>query len=160
MAKTLVTTENILASIDRESLKHAFLVICNVASEKQEEGALAGIASDIHELQTLADKFTDLGNAISDTIKNAEGVYFAKRGEVTDGFKLKNTGYTVSVKDFEGFVAEAEAQGANMGELKHYAAITAKNAAKWLGLSDDRFEAEYADYIEKKKKADSLVRAW
>ena len=47
-----------------------------------------------------------------------------------------------------------------MGELKHYATITAKNAAKWLGLSDDRFEAEYADFVEKKKKADSLVRAW
>ena len=160
MAKTLVTQENILASIDRESLKHAFVVICNVAKEAQEEGALSGIASDVHELQTLADKFTDLGKAISEAIKNAEGVYYSKHGEVTDGFKLKNTGYTTSVKDFEGFVAEAEAQGANMGELKHYATITAKNAAKWLGLSDDRFEAEYADFIDKKKKADSLVRSW
>ena len=108
MAKTLVTQENILASIDRESLKHAFLVVCNVAKEAQEEGALAGIASDVHELQTLADKFTDLGKAISEAIKNAEGVYYSKHGEVTDGFKLKNTGYTTSVKDFEGFVASAE----------------------------------------------------
>ena len=68
MAKTLVTQENILTSIDRESLKHAFIVVCNVAKEAQEEGALAGIASDVHELQTLADKFTDIGKAISEAI--------------------------------------------------------------------------------------------
>lgn len=160
MAKTLVTTENILASIDRESLKHAFLVICNVAKEAQEEGALAGIASDVHELQTLADKFTDLGKAISESIKNAEGVYYSKHGEVTDGFKLKNTGYDTSINDVAAFVFEAERDGANMGELWKYVKISPKDAAKWLGLSDDRFEAEYADFIEKKKKADSLVRAW
>lgn len=160
MAKTLVTTENILASIDRESLKHAFLVICNVAQEAQEEGALAGIASDVHELQTLADKFTDLGKAISESIKNAEGVYYSKHGEVTDGFKLKNTGYDTSINDVAAFVFEAERDGANMGELWKYVKISPKDAAKWLGLSDDRFEAEYADFIEKKKKADSLVRAW
>ena len=160
MAKTLVTQENILASIDRESLKHAFLVICNVASEKQEEGALAGIASDVHELQTLADKFTDLGKAISEAIKNAEGVYYSKRGEVTDGFKLKNTGYTTSVKDFEGFVAEAEAQGANMGELKHYATITAKNAAKWLGMSDDAFLLTYEEFVKRTPKAATLQREY
>ena len=160
MAKTLVTTENILASIDRESLKHAFLVICNVAKEAQEEGALAGIASDVHELQTLADKFTDLGKAISESIKNAEGVYYSKHGAITDGFKLKNTGYDTSINDVAAFVFEAERDGANMGELWKYVKISPKDAAKWLGLSDDRFEAEYADFIEKKKKADSLVRAW
>ena len=160
MAKTLVTTENILASIDRESLKHAFLVICNVAKEAQEEGALAGIASDVHELQTLADKFTDLGKAISESIKNAEGVYYSKHGVPTDGFKLKNTGYDTSINDVAAFVFEAERDGANMGELWKYVKISPKDAAKWLGLSDDRFEAEYADFIEKKKKADSLVRAW
>ena len=160
MAKTLVTQENILASIDRESLKHAFIVVCNVAKEAQEEGALAGIASDVHELQTLADKFTDLGKAIGEAIKNAEGVYYSKHGEVTDGFKLKNNGETKTITDFAGFVYEAEKNGANMVELAKYATISAKNAAKWLGMSDEAFMLTYEEFVKRTPKAATLQREY
>lgn len=162
MAKTIatLTQESILANIDGKALKAAFKVACAVAKGEQEEGALAAHASDVHALQALADKFADLGKAISDTVKAAEGVYYAKHGDVTDGFKLKNIGYTTTVRDFAGFKAAAEQEGANMALLDAFVKITPKDAAKWLGLSDERFEATFGEYLEKKKKADSLVRAF
>lgn len=162
MAKTLVALndETILDTIVEDRIKEACRIVNDVNKGKAPADALMARAQDVHDLQVLADQFTDSGKGISDRIKEAEGRLYAEFGEVSKGFKLKNTGYTTSVKDFEGFVAEAEAQGANMGELKHYATITAKNAAKWLGLSEERFEAEYGDYVEKKKKADTLVREY
>ena len=38
--------------------------------------------------------------------------------------------------------------------------VSAKDAMEAMGIDKARFEAEFADFIEIKKKADSLVRAY
>lgn len=162
MAKTLVSLndETILATIAEDRLKEACRIVSDVNTGKAAADALIARAQDVHDLQVLADQFADAGKGISDRIKDAEGRLYAEFGEVSEGFKIKNTGYTSSIKDVSAFVFEAERNGANMSELLAYVKITTKDAAKWLGLSEERFEAEYSEFVEKKKKADSLVREY
>ena len=121
---------------------------------------MAKRAEDVHALQVLADKFSDLGAAISESVKAAEGEYYRIAGNVTEGFRLKDNGSTSSIKDLRGFLAEAEANGANMQSLADYVSLTPKNAAKWLGMSDDAFALTYEEFIETKPKAKSLQREY
>lgn len=162
MAKTLVALndETILDTIVEDRLKEACRIVNDVNTGKAPADALMARAQDVHDLQVLADQFTDAGKGISDRIKDAEGRLYAEFGEVSKGFKVKNTGYSSSINDVAAFVFEAERDGANMEELWKYVKISPKDAAKWLGLSEERFEAEYGDYVEKKKKADTLVREY
>ncbi len=162
MAKTLVTMDErtIIDNIDGEALKAAFASCCAVARGEKETSALEGIAKDVHDLQVFADKLTDLGKAISDAVKSAEGRYFEDRGDVTDGFKLRNTGSTVSVKDTDGLISEAILLGYNDGALRTRLTISAKDAMAAMGIDKERFESEFADFIEIKKKADTLVRSY
>lgn len=162
MAKTQVTLtkESILANIDGDRLKHAFEKCCAVVSRETPADMLAAHADEVHDLQEFADKLLDLGKAISETVKNAEGAYYDSTGGVTEGFKLRNTGYTVTVTDTAGLIAEAEKLGYNPDTLRERLAISATDAKKAMGLDDDRFKAEFADFIKVSKKADSLQRAW
>ena len=91
--------------------------------------------------------------------QDAEGVFFDEHGDVTDGFKLKNTGSTTTVKDVAGLLAEAALLGYNEGAIRTRMTVSAKDAMEAMGIDKTRFEAEFADFIEIKKKADSLVRA-
>lgn len=156
----VLETKNILSEISEEKLKEAFKLVCAIRYGKKKAQNLAGAAENVHALQCLADKFIDLGNAIADAIKNAEGAYYSEKGEVTEGFKLKNNGETKTIPDFAGFVKEAENNGANMGELAKYATISAKNAAKWLGLSDEAFLLTYEEYVKRTPKAATLQREY
>ena len=65
-----------------------------------------------------------------------------------------------TIPDFEAFVKEAENNGANMGELAKYATISAKNAAKWLGLSDEAFLLTYEEFVKRTPKAATLQREY
>lgn len=162
MAKTLVSLndESIVAAIPEDRLKEACRIVNDVNLGKAPADALEARAQDVHDLQVLADQFTDAGKGISDRIKDAEGRLFAEFGKVSAGFRVKNTGYTSTIKDVAAFAFEAERNGANMGELLAYTKLSVKDAAKWLGLSEERFEAEYAEFVEKKKKADTLIREY
>ena len=162
MAKTLVALndETIIDTIVDDRLKEACRIVNDVNTGKTTADALMARAQDVHDLQVLADQFTDAGKGISDRIKDAEGRLYAEFGEVSKGFKVKNTGYSSAINDVAAFVFEAERDGANMEELWKYVKISTKDAAKWLGLSEERFESEYGDYVEKKKKADTLVREY
>lgn len=162
MAKTLVSLsdETLLDTIAENRLKEACRIVTDVNTGRVPADALIARAQDVHDLQVLADQFADAGKGISDRIKDAEGRLYAEFGSVSEGFRVKNTGYTSSIKDVAAFVFEAERNGANMAEIWNYLKISLKDAAKWLGLSEERFEAEYGEYVEKKKKADSLVREY
>lgn len=162
MAKTLATLDErtIIDNIELPELKDAFGACCAVARGESPASTLALKAKNVYELQKFADKLTDLGKAISEAVKNAEGVHHAETGEVTEGFKIRNTGSTVTVTDAGGLVKEAEALGYNGDELRKRLTISANDAKKAMGIDADRFAAEFADYIEIKKKADSLQRAW
>ena len=162
MAKTVatLTEELIIANIDGDRLKSAFRTACAVAKKERPAGDLAANAEAVHDLQEFADKLADLSKAISTSIKNAEGVFFDEHGDVTDGFKLKNTGSTTTVKDVAGLLAEAALLGYNDGAIRTRMTVSAKDAMEAMGIDKARFEAEFADFIEIKKKADSLVRAY
>lgn len=162
MAKTQVTLtkESILANIDGDRLKHAFEKCCAVASRETPADMLAAHADEVHDLQEFADKLLDLGKAISETVKVAEGAYYASTGGVTEGFKIRNAGSTTAVTDTAGLIAEAENLGYNGDELRKRLTISAKDAKAAMGINDERFNAEFADFIKVTKKADSLQRAW
>lgn len=162
MAKTAVTIDerSIIENIDGERLKEAFRTVCAVARGEREHGALEAAAEDVHDLQVFADKLGDLHDAIATAIKNAEGIRFRETGSVTKGFKLKNTGSTVNVTDTEGLLSEAVLLGYNDAELRKRLTISAKDAKAAMGIDDERFRAEFADFIEIRKKSDTLVREY
>lgn len=156
----ILEEKNISAELADGKLKEAFKLVCDIRDGVKEAKALAANAEAVHALQCQADKFIDLGNAITEAVKHAEGEYYAETNTVTEGFKLKNNGEMKTIPDFEGFVKEAENNGANMGELAKYATISAKNAAKWLGLSDDAFLLTYEEFVKRTPKAATLQREY
>ena len=156
----ILEEKNITAELADGRLKEAFKLVCDIRDGVKEAKALAANAEAVHALQCQADKFIDLGNAIAEAVKHAEGEYYAETNTVTEGFKLKNNGEMKTIPDFEGFVKEAESNGANMGELAKYATISAKNAAKWLGLSDDAFLLTYEEFVKRTPKAATLQREY
>ena len=156
----ILEEKNITAELADGKLKEAFKLVCDIRDGVKEAKALAANAEAVHALQCQADKFIDLGNAIAEAVKHAEGEYYAETNTVTEGFKLKNNGEMKTIPDFEGFVKEAENNGANMGELAKYATISAKNAAKWLGLSDDAFLLTYEEFVKRTPKAATLQREY
>lgn len=156
----ILEEKNITSELADCKLKEAFQLVCDIRDGVKEAKAIAAHAEAVHALQCQADKFIDLGNAISEAVKHAEGAYFAETNAVTEGFRLKNNGETKTITDFAAFVKEAENNGANMGELVNYATITAKNAAKWLGLSDEAFLLTYEEYVKRTPKAATLQREY
>lgn len=144
MAKTVatLTEELIIANIDGDRLKSAFRTACAVAKKERPAGDLAANAEAVHDLQEFADKLADLSKAISTSIKNAEGVFFDEHGDVTEGFKLKNTGSTTTVKDVAGLLAEAALLGYNDGAIRSRMTVSAKanfmNWAEAACLTKDR----------------------
>lgn len=156
----ILEEKNISDELADGKLKEAFKLVCDIRDGVKEAKALAANAEAVHALQCQADKFIDLGNAIAEAVKHAEGEYYAETNTVTEGFKLKNNGEMKTIPDFEGFVKEAENNGANMGELAKYATISAKNAAKWLGLSDDAFLLTYEEFVKRTPKAATLQREY
>ncbi len=162
MAKTLVTMDEktIMDNINGEALKAAFASCCAVARGEKEASALEGVAKDVRDLQEFADKLADLGKAISEAVKAAEGRYFGERGDVTEGFRLKNTGSTVTVSDAAGLLAEAAILGYNEGAIRDRMTVSAKDAMAAMGIDRERFEAEFGEFLEVKKKADTLIRAY
>ena len=157
---TILEEKNITAELAESKLKEAFELVCAIRDGVKDAKALVTKAEAVHALQCQADKFIDLGNAISEAVKHAEGAYFAETNAVTEGFRLKNNGETKTITDFAAFVKEAENNGANMGELVNYATITAKNAAKWLGMSDDAFLLTYEEFVKRTPKAATLQREY
>lgn len=164
MAKTLATIDEktIRENIPTIKMKEAFSLCCAVVRGERPVGDITANAQKVYDLQVLADKFTDLGKALSETVKNAEGKLFAETGSVSDGFKLKNTGSTVTVTDFEGLISTAILNGYNADSIKARAKLTisVKDATEAMGITKERFVLEFADSIEVKKKADSLIRAY
>ncbi len=162
MAKTLATIDEkaILEGIDGEALKGAFRTCCAVARGERECGALEADARNVHDLQEFADRLADLGKAISEAVKNAEGRFFEETGTVTDGFKIKNTGSTTTVKDVAGLLAEAVLLGYNEGAIRNRMTVSARDARTAMGIDEERFMAEFGEFLEVKKKADSLIRAY
>lgn len=156
----ILEEKNITAELAESKLKEAFELVCAIRDGVKDAKALVTKAEAVHALQCQADKFIDLGNAISESVKLAEGAYFAETNAVTEGFRLKNNGETKTITDFAAFVKEAENNGANMGKLVNYATITAKNAAKWLGLSDEAFLLTYEEYVKRTPKAATLQREY
>lgn len=161
MAKTLATIDEntIRENLQKEELKEAFSLCCAVARGERPVDALTLNAESVYDLQVLGDKFTDLGKAVSEAVKNAEGRLFAETGSVSDGFKLKNTGSTVTVTDFWGLVDEATLSGFNAESIKAKATISAKDAMEAMGMNKERFLLDFADFVKVTKKADSLIRA-
>lgn len=162
MAKTLATMDEkaIIDNIDGERLKGAFRACCAVARGERDCGALEAAAEDVHDLQVFADKLADLGKAISEAVKNAEARYFDANGSVTKGFRIRNTGSAVTVKDAEGLLAEAVLLGYNEGAIRKRMTMSAKDAMAAMGIDRERFEAEFGEFIEVKKKSDTLVREY
>lgn len=156
----ILEEKNITAELADCKLKEAFQLVCDIRDGVKEAKAIAANAEAVHALQCQADKFIDLGNSIAEAVKHAEGAYYAETGTVTEGFKLKNNGETKTITDFAAFVKEAENNGANMGELVKYATISAKNAAKWLGMSDDAFLLTYEEFVKRTPKAATLQREY
>ncbi len=156
----ILEEKNITAELAESKLKEAFELVCAIRDGVKDAKALVTKAEAVHALQCQADKFIDLGNAISEAVKHAEGAYFAETNAVTEGFRLKNNGETKTITDFAAFVKEAENNGANMGELVKYATISAKNAAKWLGMSDEAFLLTYEEYVKRTPKAATLQREY
>lgn len=156
----ILEEKNISAELADGKLKDAFKLVCDIRDGVKEAKTLAANAEAVHALQCQADKFIDLGNAIAEAVKHAEGSYYAETNTVTEGFKLKNNGEMKTIPDFEGFIKEAENNGANMGELAKYATISAKNAAKWLGMSDDAFMLTYEEFVKRTPKAATLQREY
>ena len=156
----ILEEKNITAELADGKMKEAFKLVCDIRDGVKEAKALAANAEAVHALQCQADKFIDLGNAIAEAVKHAEGEYYAETNTVTEGFKLKNNGEMKTIPDFAGFVKEAENNGANMGELVKYATISAKNAAKWLGMSDDAFLLTYEEFVKRTPKAATLQREY
>lgn len=156
----ILEEKNITAELADGKLKEAFKLVCDIRDGVKEAKALAANAEAVHALQCQADKFIDLGNAIAEAVKHAEGEYYSETSTVTEGFKLKNNGEMKTIPDFAGFVKEAENNGANMGELVKYATISAKNAAKWLGMSDDAFLLTYEEFVKRTPKAATLQREY
>jgi len=157
---SILEEKNITAELADSKLKEAFELVCAIRDGVKEAKALAANAEAVHALQCQADKFIDLGNAIAEAVKHAEGAYYAETNSVTEGFKLKNNGETKTIPDFAAFVKEAESNGANLGELVKYATISAKNAAKWLGMSDDAFLLTYEEFVKRTPKAATLQREY
>lgn len=157
---SILEEKNISAELADGKLKEAFKLVCDIRDGVKEAKALAANAEAVHALQCQADKFIDLGNAIAEAVKHAEGLYYSETNTVTEGFKLKNNGEMKTIPDFAGFVKEAENNGANMGELVKYATISAKNAAKWLGMSDDAFLLTYEEFVKRTPKAATLQREY
>lgn len=157
---TIIEEKNITAELAESKLKEAFELVCAIRDGVKDAKALVTKSEAVHALQCQADKFIDLGNAISEAIKHAEGAYYSETNTVTEGFKLKNNGEMKTIPDFAGFVKEAENNGANMGELVKYATISAKNAAKWLGMSDDAFLLTYEEFVKRTPKAATLQREY
>lgn len=157
---TILEEKNITAELAGSKLKEAFELVCAIRDGMKDAKALVTKAEAVHALQCQADKFIDLGNAISEAVKHAEGAYYSETGTVTEGFRLKNNGETKTITDFAAFVKEAENNGANMGELVKYATISAKNAAKWLGMSDEAFLLTYEEYVKRTPKAATLQREY
>ncbi len=155
-----ITKEGVLSAIPGTALRDAYAFVLAVGSGTTEPLALASRSQAVHDLQVYADQLRDVADAIGNAVKTAQGAYFVKTGTVTEGFRLKDNGSTSSIKDFPGFVAEAERNGANLAELVNYVSITPKNAAKWLGMSDDAFALTYKEFIETKPKAKSLQREY
>lgn len=156
----ILEEKNITAELEDFKLKEAFQLVCDIRDGVKEAKSLSANAEAVHALQCQADKFIDLGNAIAESVKHAEGAYYSETGTVTEGFKLKNNGETKTITDFAGFVNEAEKNGANMGELAKYATISAKNAAKWLGMSDEAFLLTYEEFVKRTPKAATLQREY
>ena len=156
----ILEEKNITAELADGKLKDAFKLVCDIRDGVKEAKTLAANAEAVHALQCQADKFIDLGNAIAEAVKHAEDAYYAETSTVTEGFKLKNNGEMKTIPDFEAFVKEAENNGANMGELAKYATISAKNAAKWLGMSDDAFLLTYEEFVKRTPKAATLQREY
>lgn len=156
----ILEEKNITAELADGKMKEAFKLVCDIRDGVKEAKALAANAEAVHALQCQADKFIDLGNAIAEAVKHAEGEYYAETNTVTEGFKLKNNGEMKTIPDFEGFIKEAENNGANMGELAKYATISAKNAAKWLGMSDEAFMLTYEEFVKRTPKAATLQREY
>lgn len=155
-----LSANSVVSEIGDARMKEVFRLVCSVRDGRQDAKEVAKRAEDVHALQVLADKFSDIGAAISESVKAAEGEYYRIAGNVTEGFRLKDNGSTSTIKDLRGFLAEAEANGANMQSLADYVNLTPKNAAKWLGMSDDAFALTYEEFIETKPKAKSLQREY
>lgn len=162
MAKTLVAMDEktVTDNIEGERLKGAFRTCCAVARGERDCGALESDAEAVHDLQEFADRLADLGKAISEAVRNAEARYFDANGDVTKGFKIRNTGSTVTVKDAEGLLAEAVLLGYNEGAIRNRMTVSAKDAMAAMGIDRERFEAEFGEFIEEKKKSDTLVREY
>ena len=143
-----LSASSVVSEIGDARMKDAFRLVCSVREGRQDAK------------EVVADKFSDLAAAISESVKAAEGEYYRISGSVTEGFRLKDNGSTSCIKDLRGFLAEAEANGANMQSLADYVGLTPKNAAKWLGMSDDAFALTYENFIDTKPKAKSLQREY
>ena len=155
-----ITSEGVLSAIPGTALRDAYTFVLSVGAGTADAISLASRAQAVLGLQVYADQLRDVADAIGNAVKTAQGAYFVKTGKVTEGFRLKDNGSTSSIKDLRGFLAEAEANGANMQTLADYVSLTPKNAAKWLGMSDDAFALTYEEYIETKPKAKSLQREY
>lgn len=155
-----ITKEGVLSAIPGTALRDAYTFALSVGTGTADALSLASRAQTVHDLQVYADQLRDVAEALANAVKTAQGAYFAKAGKVTEGFKLKNNGETKTIKDFAGFLKEAENNGANMGELVNYATISPKNAAKWLGMSDDAFLLTYGEFVEITPKAATLQREY
>ena len=162
MAKTLATMDEktIIDNIDGERLKGAFRTCCAVARGERDCGSLEADAEAVHDLQEFADRLADLGKAISEAVKSAEARYFDANGAVTKGFKIRNTGSTVTVKDVSGLLAEAVLLGYNEGAIRDRMTLGAKDAMAAMGIDRERFESEFGEFIETRKKADTLIREY
>ena len=155
-----ITSEGVLSAIPGSALRDAYTFVLSVGTGTTDALSLASRAQTVHDLQVYADQLRDVADAIGNAVKTAQGAYFVKAGKVTEGFRLKDNGSTSGIKDLRGFLAEAEANGANMQSLAEYVSLTPKNAAKWLGMSDDAFALTYEEFIETKPKAKSLQREY
>ena len=69
-------------------------------------------------------------------------------------------GSTVTVKDVEGLLAEAVLLGYNEGAIRNRMTLGAKDAMAAMGIDRERFESEFGEFIEARKKADTLVREY
>lgn len=155
-----ITREGVLSAIPGTSLRDAYTFALSVGTGATDALSLASRAQAVHDLQVYADQLRDVADAIGNAVKTAQGAYFGKTGKVTEGFKLKDNGETKVISDFAGFLKEAENNGANMGELVNYATISVKNAAKWLGMSDDAFLLTYGEFVTRTPKAATLQREY
>lgn len=158
MKKEIVTFSEMEAVTPVESEKQAIVAmkaLLDTPFDEEAQNAVRRSADAIHALHRRLEEYSAAREALKAVIEDTLCIV-----DLPDHFKWQKGAVTRKVSDMAEFAKIAEGNGLTLADLLPYCSITAKNAAKAIGQSDEAFAEHFGSVIEEKQNKPTLKRVF